>query len=63
MSAIIMLAVIIACIGAINWGLQSVFNINLVSIVTVGNQTFEKIVYMIVGVSGLIALIGTLFGL
>ena len=63
MSAIIMLAVIIACIGAINWGLQAVFNINAVTIVTAGNQQFEKIVYILVGLSGLIALVGTLFGL
>lgn len=50
---------VITIIGAINWGLIGAFNINLVK--QIFNNTFiEDIIYMIIGVCGLIN-IGILF--
>ena len=57
MSILIRIAMVIAGIGAINWGL-SLMNINAVKIVTAGNTSIENIVYGIVAVFGVISVIG-----
>jgi len=50
------IALLLAVVGAINWGLIGLFNLNLVSAL-LGSGTFlEKVVYILVGLSG--ALIG-----
>lgn len=47
------IALILIIIGAINWGLIGVFNFNLVELIF-GNMTFlARVVYILVGVSGL----------
>lgn len=46
-------AVALTVIGALNWGLVGLFNFNLVSAVF-GNQTLvSRIIYTLVGISGL----------
>ncbi|MDO8503575.1 MAG: DUF378 domain-containing protein [bacterium] len=40
-------------IGAINWGLVGLANINLVNVVVGSWPTLEKVVYLLVGLSGL----------
>jgi len=57
MSVIIRIAMVIAGIGAINWGL-SLLKINAVSIIAGGNTTFENIIYAIVAVFGIISVVG-----
>lgn len=52
---------VIAIIGAINWGLIGVFNWNLVDAIFGGGAREEtsaisRVVYVIVGLSGLVAL-------
>ncbi|MBA3454341.1 MAG: DUF378 domain-containing protein [Deltaproteobacteria bacterium] len=52
--------IIIAIIGAVNWGLIGFFNFNLVDAIFGGGQAEEtsgasRVVYAIVGVAGLIA--------
>ncbi len=48
---------ILASIGAINWGLVGIFNFNLVTYLLGENTTLTKIVYVLVGISGLYSII------
>jgi uncharacterized membrane protein YuzA (DUF378 family) len=50
---------VITIIGAINWGLIGLFDFNLVETIF-GVSVFSKIVYILVGITGLIN-IGILF--
>jgi len=57
------LAIVLAAIGAINWGLIGLFGYDLVAAVTTagkfGNTNMiSRIIYVIVGIAGVIALIG-----
>lgn len=51
---------VITIIGAINWGLIGVLDFNLVDTVFGAGSLFSRIIYSLVGVSGLIN-IGILF--
>jgi uncharacterized membrane protein YuzA (DUF378 family) len=56
------LLIIIAIIGALNWGLIGLFNYNLVDAIFGGGQVEQtsnasRVVYSIVGISGLLALL------
>lgn len=53
-------ALVITIIGAINWGLISLFDFNLVNAITMDVDIAERLIYGIVGVAGLIN-IGILF--
>lgn len=60
--AITKVLMIIAIIGAVNWGLIGLFNFNLVDAIFGGGSAEEtssasRIVYAIVGIAGLIALV------
>ena len=48
---------ILAAIGAIDWGLVGIFDFNLVSYLLGETTTITKIVYSLVGISGLYSLI------
>jgi len=48
---------ILAARGAINWGLVGIFDFNLVSYLLGETTTITKIVYSLVGISGLYSLI------
>lgn len=57
------LAIVLAAIGAINWGLVGLFGFDLVAAITHAGKFGEtnvlsKIIYVIVGVAGVVALIG-----
>ena len=55
MNTISKIALSIVIIGAINWGMIGIFNINLVSLLF-GEETFlTKLVYTLVGICGLIS--------
>jgi len=61
-SAITKLLMIVAIIGAVNWGLIGLFNFNLVDAIFGGGTAEEtssasRIVYAIVGLAGLAALL------
>ncbi len=50
------IALVLVIIGAINWGLIGIFNFNLVELIF-GNMTvLSRIVYALVGISGLWAI-------
>jgi uncharacterized membrane protein YuzA (DUF378 family) len=49
-------ALVLAAIGAINWGLVA-FNFNLVNLLVGSWPTVEMVVYVIVGLCGIYALI------
>ena len=57
------LAIVLAAIGAINWGLIGLFGYDLVAAVTTAGKfgstnMISRIIYVIVGIAGVIALIG-----
>lgn len=54
------IALVITIIGAINWGLIGLFDFNLVATLFESIEILEKLIYIIVGVTGLIN-IGILF--
>lgn len=51
---------VITIIGAINWGLIGLFNFNLVEYIFGVDSAFSTIIYILVGITGLIN-IGILF--
>ena len=54
------IALVITIIGAINWGLIGLFYFNLVATLFENIEMLEKLIYIIVGITGLIN-IGILF--
>lgn len=53
MKVIDTIALILIIIGAINWGLIGIFNFNLVEAIFGGFAIISKIIYILVGISGL----------
>ena len=55
MSLIQRIALILTVIGAINWGLIGLFDFNVVALIFGGiDSLFTKIIYIIVGICGII---------
>ncbi len=54
------IALVFTIIGAVNWGLIGLFDFNLVNMLFGEIEMLEKIIYIIVGICGLIN-IGILF--
>ena len=55
------LAIVIAAIGAINWGLVGLFRFDLVAAITTAGKfgdtnAISRIIYVVVGIAGVIAL-------
>lgn len=51
MKTLHMVAFTLLVVGGLNWGLLALFNFNLVNTVLGSLPVFEKIVYLLVGVS------------
>lgn len=47
------IALVLIIIGAINWGLVGIFNFNLVEAIFGGLSIITRIIYILVGISGL----------
>ena len=60
MKVIKLIALILVIVGALNWGLIGLFDFNLVTALFGEATLFTRLVYCLVGVSGIIAL--TFFG-
>lgn len=56
MSGLDWLAMILVIVGAVNWGLVGAFNFNLVDVILGSWPTIVRIVYVVVGLSGLYVL-------
>lgn len=57
------LAIVLAAIGAINWGLIGLFGFDLVAAITTAGKfgdtnVISRIIYVMVGIASVIALIG-----
>jgi uncharacterized membrane protein YuzA (DUF378 family) len=50
-------AIILSVIGAINWGLVGLFDFNLVSALFGPMSTLSRIIYVLVGLSGIYLLV------
>ena len=55
MNTIYKVALIVVIIGAINWGMVGIFNVNLVSLLFGVDTFLTNFVYALVGICGLIA--------
>lgn len=53
MKGIDIIALVLIIIGAINWGLVGIFNFNLVEAIFGGLSVLTRIIYILVGISGL----------
>ncbi|MFA5000778.1 MAG: DUF378 domain-containing protein [Candidatus Paceibacterota bacterium] len=47
------IAVILAIVGSVNWGLVGLFNLDLVNLILGGIPVLAQLVYILVGLSGL----------
>lgn len=56
MKVIDKIALVLVIIGAINWGLVGIFNFNLVDTIFGVMSLISRIIYILVGVSGLWAI-------
>ncbi len=56
MKAIDTIALVLIIIGAINWGLVGIFNFNLVDAIFGAMSVISRIIYILVGISGLWAI-------
>jgi len=56
MKVIDTIALVLIIIGAINWGLVGIFNFNLVDAIFGAMSIISRIIYILVGVSGLWAI-------
>ena len=56
MKVIDTIALVLIIIGAINWGLVGIFNFNLVDAIFGAMSTISRIIYILVGISGLWAI-------
>ncbi len=56
MKTIDTIALILIIIGAINWGLVGIFNFNLVDAIFGVMSVISRIIYILVGISGLWAI-------
>jgi uncharacterized protein len=57
-----LIACILCIVGALNWGLVGFLDFNLVAYLFKGHQTLERIVYALVGVSGVYTAYSLFFG-
>ena len=53
MKVIDTIALILIIVGAINWGLIGIFNFNLVDTIFGAMSVISRIIYILVGISGL----------
>lgn len=56
MKVIDKIALVLIIIGAINWGLIGIFNFNLVDTIFGAMSIISRIIYILVGISGLWAI-------
>lgn len=56
MKVIDKIALVLVIIGAINWGLVGIFNFNLVDAIFGTMSIISRIIYILVGISGLWAI-------
>lgn len=54
------IALVFSIIGAITWGIIGILDLNIVELITGGFNTVSRIIYIIVGICGIIN-IGCLF--
>jgi|NOAtaT_6_FD_contig_21_5663286_length_716_multi_7_in_0_out_0_1 uncharacterized membrane protein YuzA (DUF378 family) len=62
MQNVITLIMMLASIGAINWGLIGLLDFNLVSYLLNGYDTLQRAIYVVIGVSGAALAVVTLTG-
>lgn len=53
MKNLVTLSLILTLVGALNWGLVTAFDLNLVSTLFGSNPQLERIVYILIGLSAL----------
>jgi uncharacterized membrane protein YuzA (DUF378 family) len=66
MEILAIICLILAFVGALNWGLVGIFKFDLVALIAGGKKfgevnAFSRLIYVIVAIAGIIALIYYLF--
>ena len=66
MEVLAIICLILAVVGALNWGLVGLFKFDLVALIAGGKKfgevnAFSRLIYIIVAIAGVIALIYYLF--
>ena len=56
MGNLLKVALVLTIIGAVNWGLVGIFNFNLVDAIFGTMSVISRIIYILVGISGLWAI-------
>ena len=56
MKTVSLVAYVLIIIGALNWGLVGAFNFNLVDAIFGVRSTLSMLIYILVGLSGLVAI-------
>lgn len=51
------IAIILVLIGAVNWGLIGLFGLDIVRVITLGIPILQRIVYIAVGLSGVLLIV------
>lgn len=54
METIQKIALVLTVIGAVNWGLIGLFDFNLVAMITGNMDAISNIIYILVGIAGII---------
>ncbi len=55
MNTIYKIALVLVIIGALNWGLVGLFDVNLVSLIFGVDSLLSNIVYVLVGIAGIVS--------
>ncbi|MBY0309329.1 MAG: DUF378 domain-containing protein [Phycisphaerales bacterium] len=55
MKGLFWVALVLIVVGALNWGLVGAFNFNLVDAIFGAGSALSKVVYVLVGLSGVVA--------
>ncbi|MFC4726981.1 DUF378 domain-containing protein [Coralloluteibacterium thermophilus] len=58
MNALNVVCLILVIVGALNWGLVGAFNFDLVAALFGGVPAIQRLVYILVGVAGIVLAIG-----
>lgn len=55
MNTIYKIALVLVIIGALNWGLVGLFDVNLVSLIFGNDTLLSNIIYVLVGIAGIVS--------
>lgn len=58
LNALNVICLVLVIVGALNWGLVGAFDFNLVAAIFGGVPVIERLIYILVGIAGIVLAIG-----